>query len=92
MIKEAGIKCVVAKSYARIFYRNSFNIGLCLIEADTKGIRHNDKLSIDLNGGNLKDINRSTEIKIKSIPEIMQVLLHDGGLVKHFKKHKGLKV
>jgi len=54
VIKEAGIVGVVAKSFARIFYRNAINIGLPLIEADTTGVRENDELQIDLENGELR--------------------------------------
>lgn len=92
VIKEAGIVCVVAKSFARIFYRNSFNVGLCLIEANTGKIRNGDKLIVDLDKKKLEDETSNFDVKVKPIPKIMQILLKDGGLVKHFKKHGDLKV
>lgn len=87
VIKEAGITGVVAKSFARIFYRNAINIGLPLIEADTSAIAENDSLEIDLEKGLLKNLTKKTEIKIKPLPPVMRKLLSDGGLVEHFKKH-----
>lgn len=91
-IKYAGISAVIAKSFARIFYRNSFNLGLPLIECDTDKIEENDELEIDLNAGILKNISKGFEIKIKPFPKTMQILLNDGGLVEHFKKHGGFKI
>jgi len=88
-IKYAGISAVIAKSFARIFYRNCFNLGLPLIECDTDNIEDGDALEIDLDKGILKNITKSLEIKIKPFPKTMQTLLEDGGLVSHFKKHKG---
>lgn len=88
-IKYAGISAVIAKSFARIFYRNCFNLGLPLIECDTDNIEDGDALEIDLDKGILKNITKSLEIKIKPFPKTMQILLEDGGLVSHFKKHKG---
>ncbi|MFC1709680.1 3-isopropylmalate dehydratase [Candidatus Omnitrophota bacterium] len=87
VIKEAGIVCVVAKSFARIFYRNAINIGLPLIEADTTGINEQDRLSIDLEDGTLKNTTQNYQVKVLPLPEVMVKLLSDGGLVKHFKKH-----
>lgn len=92
VIKEAGIVGVVAKSFARIFYRNAINIGLPLIEADTDAISENDSLEIDLEQGTLKDLTKNTEIKIAPLPPVMRQLLADGGLVEHFKKHGGIKL
>lgn len=92
VIKEAGIVGVVAKSFARIFYRNAINIGLPLIEADTDEISENDSLEIDLEKGELKNLTKKAEMKIKPLPPIMRKLLADGGLVEHFKKYGGIKL
>lgn len=92
VIKEAGIVGVVAKSFARIFYRNAINIGLPLIEADTENISENDRLEIDLENGVLKNLTKKTESKIKPLPPVMRKLLADGGLVEHFKKYGGIKL
>jgi 3-isopropylmalate/(R)-2-methylmalate dehydratase small subunit len=92
VIKEAGIVGVVAKSFARIFYRNAINIGLPLIEADTAGIRENDELQIDLENGELRNLTQKTKMKINPLPPVMRKLLSDGGLVEHFKKYGGIKL
>ena len=92
VIKEAGIVGVVAKSFARIFYRNAINIGLSLVEADTENISENDRLEIDLENGILKNLTKKTESKIKPLPPVMRKLLADGGLVEHFKKYGGIKL
>lgn len=91
-IKYAGIKAVIAQSFARIFYRNAFNIGLLLIECDTSNIKDSDKLEIDLSAGILKNITKELEIKINPLPPAMQRLLEDGGLVDHFKKYGTFKL
>ena len=88
-IKYAGISAVLAKSFARIFYRNCFNLGLPAIECDTDKIAEGDELEIDLAKGDIKNITKGTTIKINPIPKTMQILLADGGLVEHFKKHGG---
>ena len=88
VIKECGILAVVAQSFARIFYRNSFNIGLPLIETDTAGIDEFDALGIDLDKGVVKNITKQTELKARNIPEFMQEILKAGGIVKYYQKHK----
>ncbi|MDD5005568.1 MAG: 3-isopropylmalate dehydratase [Candidatus Omnitrophica bacterium] len=92
VIKEAGIVCVVAKSFARIFYRNAINIGLPLVEADTSNIKEKDQLNIDLENGILKNITRNYQEKILPLPQVMVKLLLDGGLVQHFKKYGEIKL
>ena len=86
-MKHAGIVAVVAKSFARIFYRNAFNIGLPLIEIDTKDFKAGDNLEVDLVAGLIMDLNSDKQYRVKSLPSFMQTLLKDGGLVEHFKKH-----
>lgn len=91
-IKYANISAVIAKSFARIFYRNCYNLGLPAIEADTDKIAEGDKLEINLDAGMIKNKTQNTEIKIAPLPETMQILLKDGGLVEHFKKYGGFKI
>jgi len=91
-IKYANVSAVIAKSFARIFYRNSFNLGIPAIEADTDGIEEGDELEVDLNAGLIKNKTKNREIKVAPLPRTMQILLEDGGLVEHFKKHGGFKL
>jgi 3-isopropylmalate/(R)-2-methylmalate dehydratase small subunit len=90
VIKESGIVAVIAKSFARIFYRNGFNIGLPLIETDTGEIKEGDSLDIDLDKGRVKDLTRVIELKSEPLPKFMQELLHEGGIVNYYKKHNAL--
>lgn len=92
VIKESGIVAVLAQSFARIFYRNGFNIGLPLIEVDTRNLAENDSLDIDLDVGIVKNLNKNKEFKIKPLPEFMQELLKEGGVVNYLKKHKEFKI
>lgn len=92
VIKEAGIVGVVAKSFARIFYRNSFNIGLPLIEADTQSVAENDEIEIDLDKGKVSNLSKKNELAAKPIPEFMQALLISGGVVNYFKQYGELRV
>ena len=90
-IKAAGIKAVIAKSFARIFYRNAFNIGLCLVECDTDSISDSDILELDFQNNRVKNVTKNSLIPIKPIPQVMKKLLADGGVIEHFKKYKGVK-
>jgi 3-isopropylmalate/(R)-2-methylmalate dehydratase small subunit len=92
VIKEAGITAVLAKSFARIFYRNGFNIGLPLIETDTDNIREGDELLIDLDRGEVRNTTRNIILRVKPLPNFIQELLKEGGIVNYFNKHKKLKV
>jgi len=82
-IKAAGIKAVVASSFARIFYRNAFNVGLALVECDTSKIKQGDNIQIDLGKGALKF--GSGELKLKPTPDLMLKFLEHGGAVEYFK-------
>jgi len=87
IIKIAGVSAVIAKSFARIFYRNAINIGLLLIECDTDKINAKDVLEIDIKKGIIKNLTQNTEIAITPLPDVMIKLLQDGGLIEHLKKH-----
>lgn len=86
VIKGAGIVCVLAKSFARIFYRNAFNIGLALVEVNTDNIDENDTLEINLDKGAVKDATKGFESGITPLPSFMQVLLKQGGLVNYLRR------
>ena len=88
-LKAAGVGAVIAKSYARIFYRSSFNVGLPLVECDTDWIEDGEQLSVDLDAGIVTSQNTGRSVKITAIPRTMQLLLEDGGLISHLKKHNG---
>jgi 3-isopropylmalate/(R)-2-methylmalate dehydratase small subunit len=88
-LKAAGVSAVIAKSYARIFYRSSFNIGLPLLECDTDWINAGDELTLDLDKGEVVDQRTGKTVKSAPIPKTMQTLLADGGLIPHLKKHGG---
>lgn len=90
VIKESGIVAVLAKTFARIFYRNSFNIGLPLVETDTDKISEKDLLEIDLDNGIVKNLTKEAQAKIEPLPSFMQELLREGGIVNYYKKHRKL--
>lgn len=78
-IKTAGIACVVAKSFARIFYRNAINIGLPIVEFDGE-IREGDTLEVDFASGTLKNITRGTTGSFPPFPPFLQKIISAGGL------------
>jgi 3-isopropylmalate/(R)-2-methylmalate dehydratase small subunit len=86
-IINADISAVIAKSFARIFYRNAINTGLPLIECDTDLIEPGDQLEINLSKGLLHNKSRDLQIPVTPLPAVMLKILADGGLVEHFKKH-----
>lgn len=87
IIKIAGVSAVLAKSFARIFYRNAINIGLLLIECDTDKIDAQDELEIDIKKGIIKNLTKNETIEITPLPDVMIKLLNEGGLIEHLKKH-----
>ena len=80
IIKIAGVSAVLAKSFARIFYRNAINIGTDRIDAQ-------DELEIDIKEGIIKNLTKNETIKITPLPDVMIKLLNEGGLIEHLKKH-----
>jgi 3-isopropylmalate/(R)-2-methylmalate dehydratase small subunit len=88
-LKAAGVAAVIAGSYARIFYRSSFNVGLPLIECDTGWIAEGDEIMVDFDKGEVVNVRTGQTAKASPIPRTMQVLLEDGGLIPHLKKHGG---
>lgn len=89
---HSNTKAVVAKGFARIFYRNAINTGLPVVIADTDLINEGDELDIDLSGGVIKNLTQGTEISFSPLPPVMAQLLNDGGLAEHFVKHRGFNL
>jgi len=87
-IKAAGIQAVIAKSFARIFYRNAFNIGLPIFESfeASEKIQEADEIEIDADKGIIKNVTRQEEYKANPIPQFMRELISAGGLVEWTKK------
>jgi len=91
-IKYADISAVLAKSFARIFYRNAINTGLPVVECDTDLIDPGDELEVDLAGGTVINKTKGTSIPAKPLPPVMIKILNDGGLAPHFRKHGGFNL
>ncbi len=92
VIKEAGILCVIAKSFARIFYRNAFNIGLGLIEADTDRIIEKDELEVNVKNGIIKNVTKRREIEFSPWNNFQANLIKSGGIIRYLEKNKGFKI
>ena len=89
-IKAAGVSCVIAETFARIFYRNAINIGLPIIECPeaAKEIEAGDEVEIDFDNGKIYDKTKGTEYQGQPFPEFMQKLIAAGGLVKYTNSKK----
>ena len=92
IIKMAGVSAILAKSVARIFFRNAINIGLPVVICDTDRIEDGDELEIDLSAGLVKDLNNGVELAAGKLDPVMLKILEEGGLVPYIRKHKDLKL
>jgi 3-isopropylmalate dehydratase small subunit len=91
-IKAAGVSCVVARSFARIFYRNSFNMGLPIFESReaVDGIREGEEIEVDADRGVIRNLSSGGEFKVAPVPAFMQELISAGGLMAYTRKKAGL--
>lgn len=82
-IKAAGVSCVIAKSFARIFYRNAINIGLPILECPqaSDGIRNGDEVSVDFDAGVITDLTTGEQFQAESFPPFIQNIIAKGGLL-----------
>lgn len=86
-LKAAGINCIIAPSFARIFFRNAINIGLPIIEFETiTSINDGDNLEINLSEGIIKNLSTDKEFIIKKIPSFLQEIIDDDGLINYARK------
>lgn len=87
-LKSAGVLCVVASSFARIFYRNAINVGLPVVELEgaKKRVAEGDVLSVDLSEGIVQNETQGTTYEFNPLPEFIREILADGGLVEHMKR------
>ncbi len=90
IIMIAGVKAVLAKSFARIFYRNCINIGLPAITCNTDEIDEGDELELDMENGIIKNKTKGKELAFPPLPHVMNKILQEGGLVAYIKAHKSL--
>ncbi|WP_302759908.1 3-isopropylmalate dehydratase small subunit [Christensenella hongkongensis] len=89
-IKEAGISCVIAKSFARIFYRNSINIGLPILECEQAAdeIKNGDEVEVDFSTGAIHDLTSRKSYQAQPFPEFIQNIISSGGLIEAVKQDK----
>jgi len=92
IMKLAGVSAVLSKEFARIFYRNSINVGLPVLECDTDKIDNGDELEVDLSSGTIINKTKGIELKTHPLPKAMINILNDGGLVPHIQKHGDFKL
>jgi 3-isopropylmalate/(R)-2-methylmalate dehydratase small subunit len=91
VIKMAGVSAVLAKSVARIFFRNSINQGLPVLICDTSLIDEGDELEVDLAAGTVKDLTNGRSLAFGKIPPVMLNILNEGGLLPYIKKYGDFK-
>ena len=86
-IKESGISCVIASTFARIFYRNAINIGLPILECEqaVKGIEAGDKLEVNFDTGIIKNLTKNEEYQGQAFPEFMKKIINSNGLIRYIK-------
>lgn len=89
-IKASGISCVIAETFARIFYRNAINIGLPIIECKeaAEGIEAGDEIEVDFDTGVIRNKSKGTQFKGQAFPPFMQELIQAGGLVQYLNQQK----
>lgn len=92
IMKIAGINAVLAKSFARIFYRNAINVGLLAVICDTDKIKEGDELEVDVEKGEIRNKSKGIKFFFPSLPPIMRNILDDGGLVAYVNKYGDFKL
>ena len=92
VIKMAGVSAILAKSVARIFFRNAINLGLPVLICDTSLINDGDELEVDLASGKVRDITNGNQLTFSRIPEAMLHILDEGGLIPYIKKYGDFKL
>ena len=92
-LKHAGVKCVLAESFARIFYRNAINIGLPVLECPgiPRRVEEGDELAVDLKAGEIRNRSKNVTLHATKLPEFILEILDDGGLIEHLRKGMGSK-
>jgi len=92
VIKMAGVSAILAKSVARIFFRNAINLGLPVLICNTDKIEEGDELEVDLAEGTVRDKTNGSVLTFGKIPEVMLRILNEGGLIPYIQKHGDIKL
>lgn len=87
-LKYSGVRCVVAESFARIFFRNSINIGLPVVECKgiSKAVENGDELAVDLDKGEVRNTTKGKTLQATKLPAFILEILSDGGLIENLQK------
>lgn len=92
VIKMAGVSAVLARSAARIFFRNAINQGLPVLICDTEKISEGDELEVDMAAGLVKDLTNGEVLELGKIPRVMLAILEEGGLIPYVQRHGDIVV
>jgi 3-isopropylmalate/(R)-2-methylmalate dehydratase small subunit len=92
VIQMSGVSAILAKSFARIFFRNAINQGLPVLICDTDSINEKDTLEVNLTEGIIKNLTRNENYHFGKIPEVMLNILNEGGLIPYINKHGDFKL
>ncbi len=92
IIKMAGVSAILAKSAARIFFRNAINLGLPVLICDTDSIDDGDEMEVDLSGGVVRDTTKGNQLDFGKIPDVMLRILDEGGLIPYIQKHGDFQI
>jgi len=92
-LKHAGIKCILAESFARIFYRNAITIGLPVLECPevSSKVEEGDELVVELREGEVKNKSNNLTLRATQLPDFIMEILDDGGLIEHLRRRVRLK-
>jgi len=92
-IKSAGISCIIARSFARIFYRNAINIGLAILESPeaVDALKEGDQVEVDPAAGIIRNLTRSETYRAAPFPPVIQKIIDDGGLIQFVRRRMGEK-
>lgn len=87
-LKYAGVKCVLAESFARIFFRNAINIGLPVVECKgiSAGVETGDMLTVDLEAGKVENLSNGKKFQVEKLPQFILEILADGGLIENLNR------
>jgi len=92
VLKMAGVSAILAKSVARIFFRNAINLGLPVLICDTSVLSDGDELELDFKAGTLTDITSGNKLTFAKIPDFMLRILDEGGLIPYIQKYGDFKL
>ena len=92
-LKYSGVKCVIAETFARIFFRNAINIGLPVIECKgiSAAVENGDKLTVDFEAGTVQNLSKGRSFQVTKLPPFILEILSDGGLIKNLRRRMNKK-